>query len=388
MILNQIVPYFQPIIAIDTNKIYAYEVLGRYIENDTVKSLGPFFSTASNEEALKVDRIVRRQALERFAEEANGEYLFINMRLEWLAAFADRPADLPTIKWARELGIDPAKLVIEITEEELFDNSDYFLKVLSYYRDAGCRIAIDDYGRDASHIDRLVLISPDILKVDRSYVQHSEHSFHYSEYLKMLSSFAEQFGIVVLYEGIENQAQLDICIASKGRLYQGFLLAKPQPQMKNAVVNHKIFSDTASHQLCSQREISHKYKNMRAIWDARFEEFFKRHGSEVSASDMDGFLENLCQWLPNFIKKTYVCSCDGIQLSHNIEIKPEGVVRVDYRNRNWAWRGFFRNTVEAVSTGMKSWMSTPYLDVTSKEEICTYSHVIRDDLYVFIDVVV
>jgi EAL domain-containing protein (putative c-di-GMP-specific phosphodiesterase class I) len=65
VIPDNITAYFQPVLSADTKEIYAFEVLGRLIENGTARSLGPFFSDpdTSHEEALKVDRIVRRDAI-------------------------------------------------------------------------------------------------------------------------------------------------------------------------------------------------------------------------------------------------------------------------------------------------------------------------------------
>jgi EAL domain-containing protein (putative c-di-GMP-specific phosphodiesterase class I) len=234
------IAYFQPILSVNKNSIYSFEVLGRFIDKDgTVKSLGPFFSdvNTSHEEALRVDRMVRRYAMKKYAEEKRSEYLFINIRLAWLDNYINRPEELPTLQWAHEFGINPDRIVIEITEEE-FNIDEAHINVASYYKKAGCRIALDDYGKNDSNIDRIALLQPDIIKINIDYIHKSEKSHIYREYLKFLSAFAESVGIDVLYEGIETRQQLDICMSSKGKLYQGYLLAVPQASMKNAGVNH------------------------------------------------------------------------------------------------------------------------------------------------------
>jgi EAL domain-containing protein (putative c-di-GMP-specific phosphodiesterase class I) len=386
MLSREITAYFQPVIAVDSNKIYSYEVLGRYIDGSAVKSLGDFFSTSSSEEALEVDRIVRKIALKRFAEEGNGEYLFINLHLDWIARYADKAQELPTIKWAKEFGVDLTKLVIEITEEEFNDDNETYTKVLDYYKDAGCRIAIDDYGKDASHIDRLALLSPDIIKIDMSYIHRSEDSYHYREYMKTLSSFAEHVGIEVLYEGIETQKQLEICIACGGRLYQGFLFAKPQPSIKNAVVNHDIFSIATDRFIKSRQDDSGGAVSRYKFWDDKVECFLHENGLEVLTEDIDVYLYKLCQWLPEHIKRAYICNRYGTQLSHNIEVDEGGIVWLDYRNKNWAWRGFFQEAMAMQDAGMKSYLTNAYRDVTTKEEMYTYVYKVSDSMYLFIDI--
>ncbi|MDR2079666.1 MAG: EAL domain-containing protein [Treponema sp.] len=181
---SRVFPYFQPILSADTGKIYSYEVLGRYNGTDgQVYSLGSFFedSATTNENALNVDRKIRRLAMEQFARENSGEYLFINIRLQWLTAYSEQPEKMPTLIWAKELNIAPEKLVIEITEDEFNEDSELYLNVLRYYKENGCKIAIDDYGKGASNIDRLARIRPDIMKygylLDAGYV-NERLSFH------------------------------------------------------------------------------------------------------------------------------------------------------------------------------------------------------------------
>jgi EAL domain-containing protein (putative c-di-GMP-specific phosphodiesterase class I) len=236
---ERIIAYFQPILSADTKDIYAYEVLGRYVADDgTVKSLGPFFAAPdiSHEEALRIDRIVRRYGVKKYAEEKRGEYLFINIRLAWLPAFAEHPEEMITLQLAKEFGMSPDKLVIEITEEE-YNKSEEYLRAIIHYKRAGCRIALDDYGKNASNIDRLAKLQPDIIKINMDYIHNSEKSFHYREYLRALALFADAVGIDVLYEGIETPRQFEFCASLKGSYYQGFLFALPQPSMSGAVIN-------------------------------------------------------------------------------------------------------------------------------------------------------
>jgi EAL domain-containing protein (putative c-di-GMP-specific phosphodiesterase class I) len=236
---ERIIAYFQPILSADTKNVYAYEVLGRYTaDNGTIESLGPFFGDpgVSHEEALKVDRIVRRDAIKKYAEEKRDEYLFINIRLAWLPAFAKRPEEMITLQLAKEFGVSPEKLVIEITEEEYNASEEYFRAIIHYKR-AGCRIALDDYGKNASNIDRLAKLQPDIIKINMDYIHKSENSFHYSKYLRSLAFFADSVGIEVLYEGIETPGQFEFCASLKGNYYQGFFFALPQPSMRDAVIS-------------------------------------------------------------------------------------------------------------------------------------------------------
>jgi EAL domain-containing protein (putative c-di-GMP-specific phosphodiesterase class I) len=387
LLSKSITAYFQPIIAIDTKKVYSYEVLGRSVEEDgTVKSLGHFFSSALSKDALKIDRIVRRRALEHYANEGGGEYLFINLRLDWIAEYANRPEELPTVQWTRELGIDMSRLVIEITEDEFLEDNEAFSRVMAFYKNMGCRIAIDDYGKNASHIDRLAALSPDIIKIDMSYIHRSEHSYHYREYLKSLTSFAERVGIEVLYEGIETAKQLDICMESQGRLYQGFLVAEPQASIKEAVINFDIFTASSMRMIKSQRDNSEHLNRWRGIWDSLLERFFSENKPVFEANGMNEYFSKLCLWLPDHVKRIYLCDRDGDQLSYNIEKCAGNITWNDYARKNWSWRSYFREAMVLLDTGIKSYLTDMYRDVTTKEEITTYICHVRTGIFLFIDI--
>jgi hypothetical protein len=258
--------------------------------------------------------------------------------------------------------------------------------VIDYYRNAGCQIAIDDYGSKANYIDRLELLAPDILKVDMSYIHRSEGSYYYREYMKALMSFAERVGIEVLYEGIETPEQLDICVASNGRFYQGFLLAKPQPSIQHAVVDHVAFIRSAERLIKVLQDISSNINDWHEQWDARMEHFLSEHGAEFATADIDHYLSKLCLEFSEFVRRVYLCNRHGDQLSHNIEVESGKIIWNDYRNKNWAWRGFFQESIIALDAGRKSYLTNIYRDVSTKEKIYTYVYQIRPDTYLFIDI--
>ena len=230
---NRVIAYFQPIFTKKINKPCAYEVLGRYIsEQGSIKSLGPFFEAPNvqHEEALKLDRIVRKDAFKKYAEEKRKELLFVNIRMAWLPSAEGASEDLITLQLAREYGIPPGNMVIEITEEE-YNGGEKQLQAIMNFKKAGCKIALDDYGKSASNLERLAIVKPDIIKINMDYIHNSEKSLYYREYLRSLAAFADAVGIEVLYEGVENKTQYEFCNTLKVSYYQGFYFAKPQSSM-------------------------------------------------------------------------------------------------------------------------------------------------------------
>jgi EAL domain-containing protein (putative c-di-GMP-specific phosphodiesterase class I) len=390
---EKITPYFQPILSADSKSVYSYEILGRYIDdNGEVRSLGNFFNddNTSNEEALRIDRHIRREAMRRYAEEKRDEYLFINIRLAWLLQFAENPEEMLTLQWAKEFDITPDKLVIEITEEE-FNANETYIRTIIHYKNVGCRIALDDYGKKASDIERLAKIKPDIIKINMDYIHRTENSYHYREYLQSVADFAESVGIEVLYEGIETQKQLDICMSLKGRYYQGFLIAMPQPSMSDAKINDAVFSTAIENVYTLFQDEIIVTEALRKSLDMRVERFLAQNPFNFDEGDHDNYLVSLCQELTN-VRLVFLCDRRGNQLTSNIIWQPGGAAFINsgrlakYKNRNWVWRGYFFETLKSVAVGQKSYMSGAYHDFTSKDNVRTYSYAISEDIFLFIDI--
>jgi EAL domain-containing protein (putative c-di-GMP-specific phosphodiesterase class I) len=390
---EKIIAYFQPIFSADSKTVYSYEILGRYIDDDgTVQSLGNYFNdeNTSNEDALRIDRLIRREAMKKYAEEKRNEYLFINIRLAWLMQFADKPEEMLTLQWAKEFGISADKLVIEITEEEFFAN-DTYIRTIVHYKNVGCRIALDDYGKKASDIERLAKLKPDIIKINMDYIHNSENSYHYREYLQSIADFAEAVGIEVLYEGIETQKQLDICMSLKGRYYQGFLIAMPQPSMSNAVVNDAVFSASIENVYTVLQDEIVRTEASRKSLDTQVERFLVKNPFNSEEEDQDRYLIKLCRELPN-VQLVYLCDRKGNQLTSNI-VRQSGDPAFSgdgrlaaYKNKNWVWRGYFYEALKSAAAGQKSCMSSVYRDFSTKDKVRTYSYAISDNVFLFVDV--
>jgi EAL domain-containing protein (putative c-di-GMP-specific phosphodiesterase class I) len=385
---NNVIAYFQPILSADSNDVYAYEVLGRYIDdNGEIKSLGSFFNNSdiSHEEALRVDRIVRMSAMKKYAEEKRSEYLFINIRLAWLLPFAINPEDMKTLQLAKEFGIPNDRLVIEITEED-FNAGEEYLRAIVHYKRAGCRIALDDYGKKASNIDRLAKLQPDIIKINIDYIHNSEQSYHYREYLRAIAAFADSVGIEVLYEGIETERQLDICISSKGRFYQGFLLAVPQASMSDPVINKFVFSALIATAYTAIQTKVADAESLKISIDVLVERFLLENPFDDEKINNNEYLTKLFRELPEVIR-VYLCNRKGVQLSNNIELQSDCIICRDFINKNWAWRGYFHEIIKAFIRGRKSCLTNPYRDFTTKEKIRTYSYAIKDDVFLLADII-
>jgi PAS domain S-box-containing protein len=127
-----------------------------------------------------------------------------------------------------DAGLDPARLTAEITETALMTSTDE-LGALLRLRQAGLRIAIDDFGMGYSSLTRLKALPVDTLKLDRSFLVDVPRDAKATELLVAMIVLAKGLGMDTIAEGVETQEQLDFLIRQECPRAQGYLIGRPTP---------------------------------------------------------------------------------------------------------------------------------------------------------------
>lgn len=124
--------------------------------------------------------------------------------------------------------VDPSKIVLEITEELLLDDSDEVSTTLIKLREAGVGISIDDFGTGYSSLQYLRDLPASCLKIDRTFISRIEHSPADRAIISTIAHLAHALDMRVIAEGVENDAQLELLKVSGCDEIQGFKIARPQ----------------------------------------------------------------------------------------------------------------------------------------------------------------
>lgn len=123
--------------------------------------------------------------------------------------------------------LDPRQVTLEITEELLLDDLDLAARRLAGLREAGLRIALDDFGAGFCNFDYLKRLPLDALKLDRSMVRGIAHEPRDLAVLQAIVTLARALELVVIAEGIEDAAQRDAVVGEGCAYWQGFLGSAP-----------------------------------------------------------------------------------------------------------------------------------------------------------------
>lgn len=124
-------------------------------------------------------------------------------------------------------GMPPESLELELTESLLMENVEAAIEFMQEIRAAGIRLSIDDFGTGYSSLSYLQSFPINQLKIDRSFVQLLPQQGE--TIARAIISLGRGFGLSVLAEGVENDAQLEWLRAAGCDYVQGFLLGRPMP---------------------------------------------------------------------------------------------------------------------------------------------------------------
>lgn len=120
-------------------------------------------------------------------------------------------------------------LELELTETSLMEEPAHARRLFGGLRTIGARIAIDDFGTRYSSLNYLREFAPDVLKIDKSFVDPIVDSARDRDLAAGIIQLAHTLRINVVAEGVEQEAQRAILEDAGCDWIQGFLLARPKP---------------------------------------------------------------------------------------------------------------------------------------------------------------
>jgi diguanylate cyclase (GGDEF)-like protein len=228
---GELVVFFQPIVALQTNRLTGFEALVRW-RHPTRGLVSPaeFIPLA---EETGVIRALGRYVLEeactqaaRWAEwHAGPEPLTVAVNLS--AQQLQEPSfieDLQAI--VASSGIAPTQILLEMTETVMFHETSTTLTRLDSIRELGVRIAIDDFGTGYSSLGYLRRFRVDVLKIAREFVGPADRSEDWA-FAAAIVALGRTLGLTIVAEGIETHGQLERLRALGCELGQGYLFARP-----------------------------------------------------------------------------------------------------------------------------------------------------------------
>ncbi len=126
-------------------------------------------------------------------------------------------------------GLDPSRLVLEITEGVALHDVQQTRQLLESLRGIGVRVALDDFGTGYSSLSVLAELKPSIVKVDQSFIRPAVESSENDAVLKSIVALCRHLDMVVLAEGVETSSKRETLRTLECDLGQGYLWSPAMP---------------------------------------------------------------------------------------------------------------------------------------------------------------
>jgi EAL domain-containing protein (putative c-di-GMP-specific phosphodiesterase class I) len=211
---------FQPIIDLTDHSVVGMEALSRFA-SEPLRSPDLWFAEAASVglgPTLEMKAV--RAAVAHVSKLPDGAFMAVNASPElMMSGMLDSLAD------------DPAcpRLVFELTEHEAVSDYGPIRDRMQPLLGAGARIAVDDTGAGFASLRHILLLQPQIIKLDRSLTHGVDHDPARRALAASLVSFAQDIGSELIAEGVETLEELATLERLGAHWAQGFHIARPEP---------------------------------------------------------------------------------------------------------------------------------------------------------------
>lgn len=213
---------FQPIVDAVAHKVVACEAL---IRGPWDEPAWQVLNQISAERLHLFDQEARTAAIE-LAGRLGVEY---PLHLNFLPRTLDLTpkAVLATIEAARQAGIPPEHIILEVPEAEVIVERTRFAALFRDARSLGVGLAIDDFGATYASLTILDDLDPDQIKLDMRLIRGVERPGPRQAILRAARRACYDLNIDVIAEGVETLAEFQFLAGQRIRLFQGYLFARP-----------------------------------------------------------------------------------------------------------------------------------------------------------------
>lgn len=134
----------------------------------------------------------------------------------------------------------PRHLVeLEVTESLAIQDPDRAIELLTQLREAGFKVAIDDFGIGHSSLEYLLRFPIDTIKIDRAFVMRVTETETDRAVIRAITTMAQSLQLTTIAEGVETQRQCDFMEALGATEIQGYFISKPLPESEvTALIRH------------------------------------------------------------------------------------------------------------------------------------------------------
>jgi diguanylate cyclase (GGDEF)-like protein len=226
---EELVLHYQPKVNVKSGQISGVEALVRWQKPDGTLVLPNDFIPLAETTGLIVPmgNWVLRTACGQLARwQGQGIWIHVAVNLS-VKQFYGTDFLQEVEETIKEHPIDPQYLTLELTESLLMENPEQAIEILDQLMALGLRVSLDDFGRGYSSLTYLKRLPLHELKLDRSFIKDLSSNVEDQALVTTVMYLAHEFGLQVVAEGVEEEAQLAMLTRLGCDDYQGNFFSRP-----------------------------------------------------------------------------------------------------------------------------------------------------------------
>jgi len=202
---DEFVPYFQPLISLDTGELNGFEVLARW-RSPTRGVVEPVEFIEIAEQSGQIGALSMR-VMERAFQEARDWPINLKLAVNISPVqFRDPQLAERIIKILTETGFPAGRLEVEITENSLMEDRQQALVIVQSLRNSGITIALDDFGTGYASLSQLHSLPFDRIKIDKSFINALGNNEQSAAIVETITSLGKSLRVPITAEGVETRA--------------------------------------------------------------------------------------------------------------------------------------------------------------------------------------
>lgn len=232
---NAFYAMYQSIVDLNTSAVYGHELLIR-LEDPHYRMPNDFFRLAIESKMLThIDRLCLRTCLAGASKLHPDSRIHVNL-------FPSTLIQIPTTQLIEEFDrtFGLSRFCIEISEQQIVGDSSNLIEQIETLKRAGILIALDDVGFGSSCLESLIMLQPNIVKIDMSIVQGATKNNRKLRDLQRLVKVVRSCDAIAIAEGIETKEELEIVKKEGIELGQGYLFSKPTNVVSRDALNQEL----------------------------------------------------------------------------------------------------------------------------------------------------
>jgi len=228
IINNDILPYYQPIIQLNSNQLVGFEVIAHWQEEHQEDS---FISLAERTDIIiTLDLHIMYQAclqLKRWHDShVNNKQIMLAMNLSVKHLILEGAVE-HLIFIIQQQQIPPHRLVFEFREHEFMAHNKFVIRALKKLRHIGVQVGLDDFCTGFSSLNAFFQYPIDFVKIDRSFTNRMLMSKKDLSLIRVIRDISHDMGFKVIVEGIDTQQQHAKLVELGCEFGQGNYIAQP-----------------------------------------------------------------------------------------------------------------------------------------------------------------